>query len=94
MSLLYHWWNGDRNWASDQLSALSSLDHLHVVLGKYRSLNVSTAWAYQTYRQQFSSSYVANTPLESRAHIVHSGPIVKAISQKDRCKSVNCSIMI
>jgi len=68
----------------DQLSALSSLDHLHVVLGKYRSLNVSTAWAYQTYRQQFSSSYVANTPLESRAHIVHSGPIVKAISQKDR----------
>ena len=68
----------------DQLSALSSLDHLHVVLGKYRSLNVSTAWAYQTYRQQFSSSYVANTHLESRARSVHSGPIVKAISQKDR----------
>lgn len=68
----------------DQLSALPSLDHLYVVLGKYRSLMVSTAWAYQTYRQQFGSSYVADTQsLESRASAVHSGPMVKAIFRKD-----------
>ncbi len=68
----------------DQLSALPSLDHLYVVLGKYRSLTVSTAWAYQTYRQQFGSSYIADTQsLESRAHAVHSGPMVKAIIHKD-----------
>ena len=69
----------------DQLSPLTSLEHLYVILGKYRSLTVSTAWAYQTYRQQFGSSYVADTySLESRARTVHSGPMVKAIINQDR----------
>jgi len=68
----------------DQLSPLPSLDNLYVVLGKYRSLTVSTPWAYQTYRQQFGSSYVADTQsLESRARAVHSGAIVKAIIHED-----------
>ncbi len=68
----------------EQLSPLPSLDHLYVVLGKYRSLMVSTAWAYQTYRQQFSSSYKNyRTRLEDRAFSVHSGPMVKAITHKD-----------
>ncbi|MBV8882412.1 MAG: 4-(cytidine 5'-diphospho)-2-C-methyl-D-erythritol kinase [Chroococcidiopsidaceae cyanobacterium CP_BM_RX_35] len=68
----------------DQLSPLLSLDHLHVVLGKYQSLTVSTPWAYQTYRQQFGSTYV-NKPqdLASRAASVHSGPMVKAIIHQD-----------
>jgi 4-diphosphocytidyl-2-C-methyl-D-erythritol kinase len=67
----------------EQLSPLPSLDHLYVVLGKYRSLTVSTAWAYQTYRQQFSNSYVADRHLASRASALHSGPIVKAIIHQD-----------
>ncbi len=68
----------------DQLSTLPSLDHLYVVLGKYRSLTVSTPWAYQTYRQQFGSSDVADKQsLKQRAYAVHSGPMVSAISHKD-----------
>ncbi|MBV9387835.1 MAG: 4-(cytidine 5'-diphospho)-2-C-methyl-D-erythritol kinase [Chroococcidiopsidaceae cyanobacterium CP_BM_ER_R8_30] len=64
----------------DQLSPLLSLDHLHVVLGKYQSLTVSTPWAYQTYRQQFGSTYIRKPQdLASRAASVHSGPMVKAI---------------
>ncbi|OKH27018.1 4-(cytidine 5'-diphospho)-2-C-methyl-D-erythritol kinase [Chroogloeocystis siderophila] len=68
----------------NELSPLPNLDHLHLVLGKYRSLAVSTAWAYQTYRQQFGDSYLTDThSLTSRATAVHSGPIVKAIIRKD-----------
>lgn len=68
----------------DQLSSLPSMKPLYVVLGKYRCLAVSTAWAYQTYRQQFSGSYVADlSSLESRAAGVHSQPLVKAIIRKD-----------
>lgn len=68
----------------EQLSPLPSLDNLYVVLGKYRSIAVSTAWAYSTYRQQFGSSYVSDLKsLESRAHAVHSGGIVKAIIHED-----------
>jgi len=65
----------------DQLSPLPSLD-LHLVLAKYRSLTVSTAWAYQTYRQQFGSSYITAKQIESHA-AVHSGPMVRAIVQQD-----------
>lgn len=71
----------------DQLSPLPDLDNLYVVLGKYRSLAVSTAWAYQTYRQQYADSYIADAQrLESRASRVHSGPLVNAISHKDAVK--------
>jgi 4-diphosphocytidyl-2-C-methyl-D-erythritol kinase len=58
-----------------------------VVLGKFRSLTVSTLWAYQTYRQQFGSEYIKGLHnLESRAAAVHSGPIVKAIIHKDEAQ--------
>ncbi|WP_193196215.1 4-(cytidine 5'-diphospho)-2-C-methyl-D-erythritol kinase [Nostoc sp. MG11] len=68
----------------EQLSALPSLDHIYIVLAKYRSLEVSTAWAYKTYRQQFGNSYIRDTEsLTARAHAVHSGEIVKAILNKD-----------
>ncbi len=68
----------------EQLSPLPSLDSLYVVLGKHRSLSVSTPWAYQTYRQQFGSSYVKDRQsLETRAQAVHSGAIVKAIIHED-----------
>lgn len=68
----------------EQLSSLPSLDHFYVVLGKHRRLEVSTAWAYSTYRASFGSSYIRDLQsLESRAQGVHSGPMVKAIIHKD-----------
>ncbi|MDH6058644.1 4-(cytidine 5'-diphospho)-2-C-methyl-D-erythritol kinase [Umezakia ovalisporum] len=68
----------------EQLSPLPSLDHTYMVLAKYRSLEVSTAWAYKTYRQEFSSSYLRDTEnLAARAAAVHSEEIVKAILKKD-----------
>lgn len=68
----------------EQLSPLSSLNNLYIVLGKHRRLAVSTAWAYQTYRASFGSSYVTNShDLESRARAVHSKGIVKAIIHQD-----------
>lgn len=68
----------------EQLSPLPSLDNIYILLAKYRSLEVSTAWAYQTYRQQFGNSYIRDTDnLAARANAVHSGAIVKAIFDKD-----------
>jgi 4-diphosphocytidyl-2-C-methyl-D-erythritol kinase len=68
----------------EKLSPLPSLDHIYLVLAKYRSLEVSTAWAYKTYRQVFGSSYIQDTEdLLARASAVHSGEIVKAILNKD-----------
>jgi 4-diphosphocytidyl-2-C-methyl-D-erythritol kinase len=68
----------------DQLSPLPSLDNIYVVLGKYRSLEVSTPWAYKTYREQFGDSYIRDSDnLAARANAVHSGAIVKAVVDKD-----------
>ncbi len=69
----------------EMLSPLPSIDNLYVVLGKYRHLEVSTAWAYQTYRAQRSgNSYVASTQnLKSRAAAVHSSSMVQAIIHED-----------
>ncbi|MEO3706300.1 4-(cytidine 5'-diphospho)-2-C-methyl-D-erythritol kinase [Trichormus azollae] len=71
------------------LSPLPSLNQIHLVLAKYRSLEVSTPWAYKTYRQEFGNSYVKNTEDEDlvpRANAVHSGEMVKAILDKDAVK--------
>ncbi|NJM72308.1 MAG: 4-(cytidine 5'-diphospho)-2-C-methyl-D-erythritol kinase [Scytonema sp. RU_4_4] len=71
----------------EQLSPLPSLENIYIVLGKYRSLAVSTAWAYKTYRQQFGDSYLKDTDsLSARAAAIHSGAIVKAILNKDTTK--------
>lgn len=68
----------------EQLSPLPSLDHIHIVLAKYRSLEVSTPWAYNTYRQEFGGTYIRDTAnLADRANAVHSGEIVKAIVNKN-----------
>ncbi|BAY22474.1 4-(cytidine 5'-diphospho)-2-C-methyl-D-erythritol kinase [Calothrix sp. NIES-2100] len=68
----------------EQLSPLPNLDNIYIVLAKYRSLEVSTAWAYKTYRQQFGNTYIKDTAdLIARANAVHSGPIVKAIANQD-----------
>ncbi|NMG07392.1 4-(cytidine 5'-diphospho)-2-C-methyl-D-erythritol kinase [Brasilonema sp. UFV-L1] len=68
----------------EQLSVLPSLDNIYIVLGKYRSLAVSTPWAYKIYREQFGDSYLKDTDsLTTRAAAIHSGPIVKAILNQD-----------
>lgn len=67
----------------EQLSPLTNLDSLYVVLAKNRNLMISTAWAYQTYRSQFGHTYVRDAQnLEVRAQRVHSGPMVHAIMNK------------
>lgn len=71
----------------EQLSPLPDLDNLYVVLAKYRSLAVSTAWAYQSFRQQFGASYVRDAQkLEERQQRVHSGSMVNAITHRDGAK--------
>lgn len=68
----------------EEVEPIDDLDHLWVVLAKYNSLNVSTPWAYQTYRQQFSHTYITDSPgVKSRTKQVHSGPLVQAIHQKN-----------
>jgi 4-diphosphocytidyl-2-C-methyl-D-erythritol kinase len=67
----------------EQLSPLPSLENIYIVLGKYRSLAVSTPWAYKSYREQFGDSYLRDTDsLTARAAAIHSGPMVKAIIRK------------
>ncbi len=66
------------------LSPLTNLDHLYVVLAKYKNLGISTVWAYKTYRQQFSQTYVSQAQdLQSRRQRVHSGSMVSAITHRD-----------
>ncbi|MFM7363279.1 MAG: 4-(cytidine 5'-diphospho)-2-C-methyl-D-erythritol kinase [Cuspidothrix sp.] len=73
----------------EQLSPLQSLDNLHLVLAKYRSLEVSTPWAYKTYRQQFGIHYIQDSEgLAARASAFHSEAMVKAILNKDTTKIV------
>lgn len=69
----------------DNLSPLPTPEDIYIVLGKYRHIEVSTAWAYQTYRSQFGSSYVANKQdLDARASAVHSSSMVHAIVHEDK----------
>lgn len=68
----------------EKLSPLPDLDNLWVVLAKYKSLEISTVWAYQTYRQQFSNSYIRDSlSLATRQQKVKSGEMVSSIAQKD-----------
>jgi 4-diphosphocytidyl-2-C-methyl-D-erythritol kinase len=69
------------------ISPLPSLAGIYVVLGKYQSLEVSTPWAYNTYRQQFGHEYAQSpTSLAERSQRVHSSDLVKAIVAKDPAK--------
>lgn len=68
----------------EKLDTLPVPENLYVVLAKYRSLSVSTAWAYQTYRKQFGANYLRElNDLESRRQQVHSGNIMAAIAKRD-----------
>lgn len=68
----------------EELSPLTDLDQLYAVLAKYRSLSVSTPWAYQTYRAQFSDTYV-QTPAaqDERRRTGPSVPLLGAIAHRN-----------
>jgi len=44
----------------EKLQSLPPLEQLWLVLAKYESLGISTAWAYQSYRKNFSDTYGQN----------------------------------
>ncbi|MGD1859676.1 MAG: 4-(cytidine 5'-diphospho)-2-C-methyl-D-erythritol kinase [Leptolyngbyaceae cyanobacterium] len=68
----------------EQIDSLQGIDGLYAVLAKFPSLSVSTAWAYKTYRQAFSHTYLdSKTKGQSRREHLHSSPIMTAISQQD-----------
>lgn len=69
----------------EKLAPLPTIDPLYVLLAKYRSLSVSTAWAYQTYRQQFQHTYLSAADRQAgKRPDVHSGSLVSAVNQRDR----------
>lgn len=71
----------------EEIEPLKDLDHLWVVLAKYSNISVSTAWAYNTYRENFAEYYISSSEeIESRHHQIHSGDLVQAISKKDNQK--------
>ena len=66
----------------EKLDDIKSLSDIWVVLAKYDDISVSTPWAYQTYRQQFSDTYVSDIEgIKSRTKEVSSGTLVSAIAQ-------------
>ncbi len=78
----------------EELDPLPSLDSFYVVLAKHQSLAVSTAWAYQTYRSQFSNTYGRSEGVDKSIITetiklptpVHSGSMVQAILNKNVAK--------
>ena len=67
----------------EKLDPINDLDNIWVVLAKYNNLNISTAWAYQTYRQQYSNTYISDAEgIKSRTAKLHSSPLVSAIIHK------------
>ncbi len=64
------------------LSPLPDVDRLFVVLGKYRSLSVSTPWAYNQYRTQFGHTYRQDQAARDMRHQqFSSGALLKALTQ-------------
>jgi 4-diphosphocytidyl-2-C-methyl-D-erythritol kinase len=63
----------------EAIDNLPSLQQGAVVLGKYRSIEVSTPWAYGAYREQFGQSYPATLVGGGK----HAQALVQAISQQD-----------
>lgn len=71
----------------EKLAPLPTIEPLYVLLAKYRSLSVSTAWAYQTYRQQFGHTYLSEGDRQAgKRPEIHSGALVSAVSQRDRAQ--------
>jgi len=64
----------------EKLDPLPDVVPLWILLAKYQSLEVSTPWAYQTYRQQFGYQYLPLGPATlRRTKEIHAGPLIQAI---------------
>jgi 4-diphosphocytidyl-2-C-methyl-D-erythritol kinase len=67
----------------EKLAPLPDGEKLWLVLAKHRSLEVSTPWAYQTYRQQFGACYLNDSPAQrARSREIHASPLVQAINHR------------
>ena len=68
----------------EKLAPIGDLDDIWVALAKYNNLGVSTPWAYKTYRQNYSDSYVSDlAAVAKRSERVRTGALFKAIAEKD-----------
>jgi 4-diphosphocytidyl-2-C-methyl-D-erythritol kinase len=67
----------------EKIQSITPLQQGALVLGKYRSLSVSTPWAYQTYRQQFSDGYAEGEDLLTRSQTIQQKPLLAAIKQQN-----------
>jgi 4-diphosphocytidyl-2-C-methyl-D-erythritol kinase len=67
----------------EQITNIAPLQQGAVVLGKYRSLSVSTPWAYGAYRQQFGASYAVGDELIAKSKGIHQSKLIQAIKQQD-----------
>jgi len=65
----------------EKLDPLVTPEQIYVLLAKYQSLSVSTAWAYQTYRQEFGHTYPQN--LDNAPTKLSAAEIIKAIAHQD-----------
>jgi 4-diphosphocytidyl-2-C-methyl-D-erythritol kinase len=66
------------------LDALPNLAQMWVVLAKYSNLGVSTAWAYNTYRQQFAHTYLPLEATGTRSISQHyASDLIEAIARQD-----------
>ncbi|MBR8829739.1 MAG: 4-diphosphocytidyl-2-C-methyl-D-erythritol kinase [Chroococcopsis gigantea SAG 12.99] len=66
----------------ERLAPITPMESVPVILAKYDNLAVSTAWAYQTYRQRFGDTY-KNFAETGKPKSAHSVPLVNAIFEKD-----------
>lgn len=74
----------------EKLDSIADLDDVWVVLAKYNELGVSTPWAYQTYRQHYSDSYISDAAdVKKRNEQVRTGSLVKAIMHKNTSEIAN-----
>jgi 4-diphosphocytidyl-2-C-methyl-D-erythritol kinase len=67
----------------EKITNIAPLTQGAVVLGKYRSLSVSTPWAYGSYRQQFGDSYAVGDELIAKSQNIHQIKLIQAIEEQD-----------
>ncbi|MEO1670665.1 MAG: 4-(cytidine 5'-diphospho)-2-C-methyl-D-erythritol kinase [Cyanobacteria bacterium J06631_2] len=68
----------------EKLDDLQPLRDMWVVLAKYDDISVSTPWAYKTYRQKYSDTYISDLAgVQSRTTEISSGALVSAIAQQN-----------
>ena len=66
------------------LQPLPSLAGQAVVLAKYRSLAVSTVWAYQTYRERFGADYRPEADFPTRHEQIRTSALLTAIARGEQ----------